>query len=138
MYKLSSNGTVVQRTNENGIQTSFLLDVYSDESSKYKAWLAEGNTPDPEFSLDEIKGRRVREIKQAGFARVHTQFPPHRQRRLAFKPNADGQRTACRDMIEAVRTAVDAAEAVILDADTSDETAVNAARDAVLAEIAAA
>jgi len=67
----------------------------------------------PPLTLDDERRRRISEVKRAGFDRVHAQFPPHEQRRLAFKAASDAERTACRDLIEAVKAAVDAAETAI-------------------------
>lgn len=47
--KLCSNGLAVVGTNEQGIVVS-----YSIEAEEYKQWLSKGNTPEPEFTEEEL------------------------------------------------------------------------------------
>ncbi|MCH8844268.1 MAG: hypothetical protein IID61_15010 [SAR324 cluster bacterium] len=89
----------------------------------------------PAYRLSEAKAERVSEIKAAGFARVHQDFPPHTQRRLLFKATTDTERKACAALIETVKAEVDKAETAILAA--ADEVAAEAAQEAGLAALAA-
>ena len=66
--------------------------------------------------LAEKQAAHLREIKAAGFARVHSAFPPHKQIRLAFKANTDAGRKSCAALIEAVKSEVDKAEAAMQNA----------------------
>lgn len=83
--------------------------------------------------LDEIHAAKIQEIKDAGFAHVHALYPPHLQRRLAFKAAADTERAACRDLIEAVQARVGTAETAILA--MTDPALMDAERDTALADI---
>jgi len=68
----------------------------------------------PPPTLAELKVLRIGDVKQAGFARVEQDYPPHAQRRLAFAVDTDAERKACRDLILAVKAEGDRVEAQIL------------------------
>ncbi len=71
------------------------------------------------------RAARIAEIKREGFARVHRDFPPHLQARLAFKASTDTDRKAAAQLIEEVKAEVDRVEAEILAG--ADVAAVKAA-----------
>ena len=99
-------------------------DAGNREYSQFLAWCAAGNTPDtepPAELLARARAAALRRVKESGFVRVHREFPPHMQARLAFKPANDATRMACRDLIEAAKTAVDSTEAAIMAASTPAE-----------------
>lgn len=52
--KLRNNGLSVCGTNEQGFFVS-----YSIEAEEYKQWLLEGNTPEPEFTDEELLSREL-------------------------------------------------------------------------------
>lgn len=54
--KLCNNGLSVCGTNGQGFFVS-----YSIESIEYKQWLEEGNTPEPEFTDEELSAKELNE-----------------------------------------------------------------------------
>lgn len=56
--KLCNNGQSVVGTNEQGNNVSFTVDA-----EEYKQWLAEGNTPESEFTEDEILTQKQNEFR---------------------------------------------------------------------------
>ena len=52
--KLCNNGLSVYGTNEQGQCVS-----YSIEAEEYKQWLSEGNTPEPEFTEEELREQEL-------------------------------------------------------------------------------
>ena len=57
--KLCNNGLSVFGINEQGQNVS-----YSIEAEEYKQWLAEGNTPEPEFTEEELKADFENKFRQ--------------------------------------------------------------------------
>lgn len=47
---------------------------------EYQAWVAEGNTPDPEFTDSEIDEQRIAEIKESAGNAIVTAIPEWKQR----------------------------------------------------------
>lgn len=64
IFKLCNNGKSVVGTREDGATVS-----YSIEAKEYKAWLEEGNIPEPEFTAVELlanaKAKKTQEIETA-------------------------------------------------------------------------
>ena len=58
MYKLTKNG--VKRLSDN---SNIPNDPKSPDWRKYQVWLDEGNTPEPEFTSDELAAKKGRKIK---------------------------------------------------------------------------
>jgi hypothetical protein len=58
-YKLSENG-VYDNVNNYYIPAN----PSNRHWQEYQAWLAEGNTPDPLYTLDELKEMKLNEVKQ--------------------------------------------------------------------------
>jgi len=83
----------------------------------------------------ERRALQADDLRRAGFARVHRDYPPFKQRRLAFKAATDAERKACAALIESVKAAVDAGESAI--AAAQDAAAMDTAIDTALADIAA-
>ncbi len=54
--KLCNNGLSVHGINKQGFNVS-----YSIEAEEYKQWLEEGNTPEPEFTEEELTARELNE-----------------------------------------------------------------------------
>jgi len=63
MYKLQSTGSVTRLSDGAGIPP----DIGNRDWRKYQSWLAEGNIPEPEFTLAELKVKRKSELD--GYAR---------------------------------------------------------------------
>ena len=57
--KLCNNGLSVVGTNEHGMNIS-----YSIEAEEYKQWLSDGNTPEPEFTDEELATIEIASRKQ--------------------------------------------------------------------------
>ncbi len=84
-----------------------------DEYERIQRWIEEGNTPEPEFTLEEIKSARIQVFKDSGGQRVFRDFDAQGQRRLALEDSTHTGRVACKALIGTVRTAVrDAIQAV--------------------------
>jgi len=94
----------------------------------YLAWVAEGNTPDPEFTDPEIDARRIAEIKKTAGTKIVEIMPEWKQRNnlarvlelLAMVTDVTGLPTEDQteladalaewDNLKAIRTASDIAE----------------------------
>ena len=59
IFKLCNDGKSVVGIKEDGVCVSYLI-----EAEEYKQWLAEGNTPEPEFTEEELAQQEL-EVKIA-------------------------------------------------------------------------
>ena len=44
-----------------------------------KVWLAEGNTPEPEFTEDELEAQRIQAIKSKAAELINSKYPDYKQ-----------------------------------------------------------
>ena len=59
MYKLKENGVIRLSDNAN-----IPNNPNNRDWRKYQVWVAEGNTPDPEFTADELAAQKQRKKRQ--------------------------------------------------------------------------
>ena len=72
--KLCNNGLSVCGTNKQGLFVS-----YSIEAEEFKQWLEEGNTPEPEFTEDELEVQRVQASKSKASELITSKYPDYKQ-----------------------------------------------------------
>lgn len=65
--RLCNNGKSVYGVNEHGNYISFTI-----EAEEYKQWLAEGNTPEPEFTEEELQAKAEAEAKAEALVKIAT------------------------------------------------------------------
>ena len=69
-FKLCNNGLSVVGRIEDGVTVSCLI-----EAEEYKQWLSEGNTPEPEFTEEELRVTSVnKQIQEAKTYLASTDF----------------------------------------------------------------
>lgn len=90
--KLCNNGQSVYGINEQGNYVSFTIDA-----EEYKQWLEAGNTPEPEFTQEELTAQEQAKLKQAK-AQALTQIVVEVED-MSF----DGNETARLNMISAIQ-----------------------------------
>lgn len=76
-YKLTENGV---------FDTERKLSIPNAPGNRhwreYQEWLAEGNTPDPMYSLDELRELKVQEVKATAGQLIKTHYPEYKQRNM--------------------------------------------------------
>jgi len=99
-YKLEANGV---KNNETGaiIPNS----TENRDWVEYLAWVADGNTPDAEFTAEEIEAKRILTIKATAGSKIVEIMPEWRQRNNLAR------------MLEIISTAVDLTKLSALDLD---------------------
>ncbi|MBI5205100.1 MAG: hypothetical protein HZA11_09300 [Nitrospirae bacterium] len=76
MYKISGNG--VKRISDG---TIIMDETGNKDWQEYQVWLAAGNAPDPEFTIDELRGSRITETKRVAALKIDIVLPDWQVRR---------------------------------------------------------
>ena len=71
--KLQQNGYLL-----NGTKSVPLADGNRDYQ-EIMAWIAEGNTPEPEFTEKELEAQRIQAIKQKASELISSKYPDYKQ-----------------------------------------------------------
>ena len=51
----------------------------NNDYEEYKQWLLKGNTPEPEFTDEEIDAQRIQAIKQKASELINLKYPDYKQ-----------------------------------------------------------
>lgn len=99
MYRLMQNGVI--RLSDNA---QIPASDGNRDYQEYLVWLSEGGIPEPEFTLEERRANRVRELEKNEGGMVESLLPSHLQIRavaeslaLVDKATGGGQRTAAEE-----------------------------------------
>ena len=66
-YKITQNG-VFRRSDNAGIPA----DINNSDWQKYLEWLNQGNTPDPQFTLDDLKAQKIADLQDTYQSAIFT------------------------------------------------------------------
>jgi hypothetical protein len=133
-YKLQDNGVLDTETGASIPEASG-----NRHWQEYQEWVAQGNVADPKETLNEVKTRRMAEIKDAAASHIVSNYPEWKQRnmlarmaeiqdkQLSGTPLTTSEEEEISNMraswtwVNAVRTESDVAEAAISAASTIEE-----------------
>ena len=73
-----------------------------------KKWIAEGNTPEPEFTEEEIEAKRIQTIKSKAGELINSKYPDYKQLNIIRTGGAN--LTEMTDYIDGIRTISNEAE----------------------------
>lgn len=76
MYKLKGDGKVLK------IATGEVFDSNSWLYDEYSAWIGDGNDPEPEYTIEEIRVKVIADIENERNRRIDTLAGPDREKRL--------------------------------------------------------